>query len=285
MSDLHEWLAAARLGAYESLVREYAGDLDDIAELTPERRRRDHRPDQGEGEEAQVRRGVRARRRALAARSADVRAPAQGILPCLSGFVISSAIVLRSSYKCLHFSAPLCSQGRAEGGGAASASSAASASTTAASDVLGGQSSGNPPPTRAAALARSRVRDRDRDRDRDATSAPLACVRARERARARRSVIPPRALNALPPRARRRPFRSRAPTTVPIARADAVPTPVPTPARWRLRRPPCRPPCQRPPMPTPPYAGVPSSSPRGELGVSVGGLVVSGMTQGCVIHA
>ena len=35
MSDLHEWLAAARLGAYETLVREYAGDLDDIAELTP----------------------------------------------------------------------------------------------------------------------------------------------------------------------------------------------------------------------------------------------------------
>ena len=27
------------------------------------------------------------------------------------------------------------------------------------------------------------------------------------------------------------------------------------------------------------------SSPRGELGVSIGGLVVSGMTQGCVIHA
>ena len=35
MSDLHEWLAAARLGGYESLVREYAGELDDIAELTP----------------------------------------------------------------------------------------------------------------------------------------------------------------------------------------------------------------------------------------------------------
>ena len=30
---------------------------------------------------------------------------------------------------------------------------------------------------------------------------------------------------------------------------------------------------------------VPSGSPRGELGVSVGGLVVSGMTQGCIIHA
>ena len=28
-----------------------------------------------------------------------------------------------------------------------------------------------------------------------------------------------------------------------------------------------------------------SGSPRGELGVSVGGLVVSGMTQGCIIHA
>ena len=35
MSDLHEWLAAARLDAYETLVREYAADLDDIAELTP----------------------------------------------------------------------------------------------------------------------------------------------------------------------------------------------------------------------------------------------------------
>ena len=35
MSDLHEWLAAARLDGYEALVREYAGDLDDIAELTP----------------------------------------------------------------------------------------------------------------------------------------------------------------------------------------------------------------------------------------------------------
>ena len=35
MSDLHEWLAASRLDGYETPVREYAGDLDDIAELTP----------------------------------------------------------------------------------------------------------------------------------------------------------------------------------------------------------------------------------------------------------
>ena len=35
MPDLHEWLAAARLEGYETLVREYAGDLDDITELTP----------------------------------------------------------------------------------------------------------------------------------------------------------------------------------------------------------------------------------------------------------
>ena len=98
MLDLHEWLVAARLGAYESLVREYAGDLDDIPELT-----------QTDVEEItdQIKEKVKKRkfaeafqhaaRRAVAAWSADVRAPAQGILPCLSGFVISSAIVLRSS--------------------------------------------------------------------------------------------------------------------------------------------------------------------------------------------
>ena len=98
MPDLHEWLVAARSGAYESLVREYTGDLGDIPELT-----------QTDVEEITdqikekvkkrklVRRGVPGRRRAVAAWSADVRAPAQGILPCLSGFVISSAIVLRSS--------------------------------------------------------------------------------------------------------------------------------------------------------------------------------------------
>ena len=35
MPDLHEWLAAARLDGYATLVREYAADPDDIAELTP----------------------------------------------------------------------------------------------------------------------------------------------------------------------------------------------------------------------------------------------------------
>ena len=112
--------------------------------------------------------------------------------------------------KCLHFSAPLCSQGCAEGGGAASASSAASASTTA--DVLGGQSSGNPPPTRAAALARSRVRDRDRS---IAIVTPLrrrslACARASARALAAPSFR----------HCSQRPPPTRAPTTLPIARAD-----------------------------------------------------------------
>jgi hypothetical protein len=98
MSDLHEWLAAARLGGYESLVREYAGELDDIAELTP--------GDVAEITE-QIEEKVKKRKFAEAfehavehsrrGASADVHAPAQGILPCLSGFVISSAIVLRSS--------------------------------------------------------------------------------------------------------------------------------------------------------------------------------------------
>ena len=159
MSDLHEWLVAARLGAYESLVREYAGDLGDIPELT-----------QTDVEEItdQIKEKVKKRKFAEAFQHAAEQsrrgAPMSALLlkvSCPASQDLSSH--LQSFFarrdKCLHFSAPLCSQGCAEGGGAASALSAGSASTTA--DVLGGQSSGNPPPTRAAAaLARSLARSR-----------------------------------------------------------------------------------------------------------------------------
>ena len=137
MSDLHEWLVAARLGAYESLVREYAGDLDDIPELT----QTDVEEITDQIKEKKVKKRKFAEAFQHAVEQSRRGAPMSALLhkaSCPASQNLSSH--LQSFFarrdKCLHFSAPLCSQGCAEGGGAASASSAASASTTA--DVLGG---------------------------------------------------------------------------------------------------------------------------------------------------
>ena len=150
------------LGAYESLVREYAGDLDDIPELTKtdveeitdhikEKVKKRKFSEAFQHAAEQLRRGA-----PISARLVKVRRVVVLLFCHLQTFADEKTFTL--------FSAPLCSQGHAEGGCAASASSAASASTTA--DVLGGQSSGNPPPTRAAALARSLARSRERSRER-----------------------------------------------------------------------------------------------------------------------
>ena len=168
MSDLHEWLAAARLGAYETLVREYAADLDDIAELTS-----------GDVDEItdQIKEKVKKRKFAAAFEHAVEHsrrgAPMSALLFKVRRVVLLLFCHLQTfvdDKTFTLFSAPLCSQGHAEGGGAASASSAGSASTTA--DVLGGQSAwGNM--DRAPVAGESRADPRT----------PTSCRRARRRPR------------------------------------------------------------------------------------------------------
>jgi hypothetical protein len=148
------------------------------------------------------------------------------------------------------FSAPLCSQGHAEGGGAASASSAASASTTA--DVLGGQSAwGNM--DRAPVAGESRADPRT----------PTSCRRARRRPRRNLATSRPcswprlnRKLRTPPPSGRGRvdmnsatiayvhvfdhnrshsqvavpPFPPHSPIPSLASRLAPTPTPAPTPA-------------------------------------------------------
>ena len=278
----HEWLVAARLGAYESLVREYAGGLDDILELT-----------QTDVEEITDQIKEKVKKRKFAERSSTPsssrgverrcprscsRYPALPLRIChlicnLSSLVVANVCtsLLLSAHRAARKEVapprrrppprprppPTCSAGRAQvtlpprarrrSLARAFAITIAIAIVTplrrrslacarASARALAAPSfrhcSQRPPPTRAPTTVPIARADDRSDCARRRRADARADARALATAPARVPTPVPTPSHADAP-----PCRRSMPT--PIARADAVPTPVLTPARWRLRRRPC----------------------------------------------